>query len=46
MWKQLRDVPPPEFPVYRDGFAAGEVMRGLGPIGRRGSALGSERSGD
>ena len=46
MWKQLRDVPPPEFPVYRDGFAAGEVMRGLGPIGRRGSVLGSERSGD
>jgi formamidase len=43
MWKQLRDVPPPVFPVYRDGFAAGEVMRGLGPIGRRRSVLGSER---
>ena len=46
MWKQLRDVPPPVFPVYRDGFAAGEVMRGLGPIGRRRSVLGSERNGD
>lgn len=41
MWKQLRDVPPPVFPVYRDGFASGEVMRGLGPIGGRRSALGT-----
>ena len=32
LWKQLRDVPPPAFPQYRDGFAAGEVMRGLGPL--------------
>jgi formamidase len=29
MWKQLRDVPPPAFPVYREGFAAGAVMREL-----------------
>ncbi len=45
MWKQLRDVPPPVFPVYRDGFASGEVMRGLGPGGRRRSVLGSEQEG-
>jgi formamidase len=45
MWKQLRDVPPPVFPVYRDGFAAGEVMRDLGPIGSRRSVLGSDADG-
>lgn len=32
LWKQLRDFPPPEFPTYRDGFAAGYVMGGLGPM--------------
>jgi formamidase len=33
VWKQLRDAPPP-LPQYRDGFAAGEIMRGLGPLKR------------
>jgi formamidase len=33
-WKQLRDFPPPPFPQYRDGFAAGRVMEGLGPLKR------------
>ena len=46
MWKQLRDVPPPVFPVYRDGFAAGEVMRSLGPIGSTRSVLGSDQHKD
>lgn len=32
LWQQLRDSPPPELAIYRDGFAAGEVMRGLGPL--------------
>ena len=32
MWQQLRDVPPPPMPAYQHGFAAGEVMRGLGPL--------------
>ena len=32
MWQQLRDAPPPDLPAYREGFAAGEVMRGLGPL--------------
>ena len=42
LWKQLRDVPPPAFPQYRDGFAAGEVMRGLGPL-KGSSPLGNGR---
>jgi formamidase len=42
LWKQLRDVPPPVFPQYRDGFSAGEVMRGLGPL-KGSSALGNGR---
>ena len=32
MWQQLRDAPPPPLPAYEQGFAAGEVMRGLGPL--------------
>ncbi len=32
MWQQLRDAPPPPMPAYREGFAAGEIMRGLGPL--------------
>lgn len=32
MWQQLRDAPPPPLPAYREGFAAGEVMEGLGPL--------------
>jgi formamidase len=32
MWQQLRDVPPPPFPAYEQGFAAGPIMRGLGPL--------------
>ena len=32
MWQQLRDAPPPPMPAYREGFAAGEVMKGLGPL--------------
>jgi formamidase len=30
LWKQLRDAPPPLVGPYRDGFAAGSVMDGLG----------------
>ena len=33
LWKQLRDAPPPLVGPYRDGFAAGDVMAGLGPLG-------------
>ncbi len=43
VWKQLRDVPPPTFPVYRDGFATGEVMRGLGRFAPGRSVLAAER---
>lgn len=32
MWQQLRDAPPPPLPAYQQGFAAGEVMNGLGPL--------------
>lgn len=32
MWQQLRDAPPPPMPAYEQGFAAGEVMKGLGPL--------------
>ena len=33
VWKQLRDLPPPAFPPYVEGFfGAGEVMRNLGPL--------------
>jgi hypothetical protein len=32
MWQQLRDAPPPPMPAYREGFAAGEIMKGLGPL--------------
>ena len=35
VWKQLRDAPPPLVGPYRDGFAAGDVMAGLGPMRRR-----------
>jgi formamidase len=34
VWKQLRDAPPPLVGPYRNGFAAGHVMTGLGPLGR------------
>ncbi len=33
LWKQLRDAPPPLVGPYRDGFAAGDVMAGLGDLG-------------
>lgn len=32
LWKQLRDAPPPLLGPYRDGFAAGDVMAGLGEL--------------
>jgi formamidase len=32
LWKQLRDAPPPLVGPYRDGFAGGDVMAGLGPM--------------
>lgn len=32
VWKQLRDLPPPAFPPYVEGFAQGAVMNGLGPM--------------
>jgi len=32
-WKQLRDLPPPAFPQYTEGWAAGAIMKGLGPLG-------------
>jgi formamidase len=32
LWKQMRDVPMPQFPQYEHGFSAGPVMRGLGPM--------------
>jgi formamidase len=32
LWKQLRDAPPPLVGPYRDGFAAGDVMAGLGEL--------------
>ena len=32
-WKQLRDLPPPSFPQYAAGWAAGGIMDGLGPLG-------------
>jgi formamidase len=32
LWKQLRDMPMPRFPQYEQGFAAGAVMKGLGPM--------------
>ncbi len=38
VWKQLRDAPPPLVGPYRDGFAAGDVMSGLGPLGAEGRA--------
>lgn len=37
MWQQLRDAPPPPMPAYEQGFAAGEVMRGLGPLALSGA---------
>jgi len=43
LWKQLRDAPPPLHGPYRDGFAAGDVMAGLGPLGKVGN--GPSRAG-
>ena len=43
MWKQLRDRPVPAFPPARDGYPAGAVMDGLGPLGMRRSVLDVER---
>jgi formamidase len=48
LWKQLRDAPPPLIGPYRDGFAAGPVMEGLGGLGdrtaRRSDRTSTERS--
>jgi formamidase len=43
LWQQLRDAPPPALPAYEQGFAAGEVMRGLGPLALGGT---SDEDGD
>lgn len=32
LWQQLRDAPPMPMPAYERGFAAGEIMRDLGPL--------------
>jgi formamidase len=32
LWQQLRDLPVGVLPAYQEGFAAGEVMRHLGPL--------------
>ena len=32
MWQQLRDAPPPPMPAYQEGFAAGAIMDGRGPL--------------
>ena len=37
MWKQLRDLPVPNFPQYVEGFAAGSIMAELGPLSIRSS---------
>ena len=37
MWQQLRDAPPPKMPAYEQGFAAGEIMRKLGPLALAGA---------
>ena len=37
VWKQLRDAPPPLVGPYREGFAAGAVMEGLGPLSAKGA---------
>jgi formamidase len=42
LWKQLRDAPPPLVGPYREGFAAGAVMAGLGPLSP--AAAGQSRS--
>lgn len=36
LWQQLRDAPPIDLPAYRQGFPAGEVMQGLGPLSMSG----------
>jgi hypothetical protein len=38
LWQQLRDAPPPDLPAYREGFAAGQIMRGLGPLTIQGTS--------
>ena len=43
MWKQLRDLPVTVFPQYDQGFAAGPIMRDLGPLSIRTSIRSRER---
>lgn len=38
VWKQLRDAPPPLVGPYREGFAAGDVMVGLGRLREAGDS--------
>ncbi len=44
LWQQLRDAPPPPMPAYHQGFAAGEVMRELGPLALAGAGGDSDES--
>lgn len=46
LWKQLRDAPPPLAGPYRDGFAAGPVMEGLGPMSGPRSRSRPDEDGD
>jgi formamidase len=32
LWQQLRGMPTDVLPAYREGFAAGQIMRDLGPL--------------
>jgi formamidase len=43
LWKQLRDAPPPLVGPYREGFPAGDVMAGLGPLSERALQPGTTR---
>jgi Carbon-nitrogen hydrolase len=45
MWQQLRDAPPPPMPAYEQGFAAGEIMRGLGPLAITGAPKDEQQDG-
>ena len=35
VWQELLGSPPPPMPAYQQGFAAGEIMKGLGPLAFR-----------